>query len=169
MHVLVASMTKDGLDSVEVYKMKSLYKGWLVFRIQQGLALVEPAQVRRLASKRQLSSLLLLLCTTGCYEHEHKQIFVLGTLQGPIFNHATSSLSTFTCFTSFMSITIFTSFNILYRHPKSVRTLQQLNSLYLVTSGVPDRLTKLQNLVGLCVRFCVFHYICHGCLGWIFK
>ena len=31
-----------------------------------------------------------------------------------------------------------------------------MNSLYLVTSGVPDRLTKLQNLVGLCVRSCIF-------------
>ena len=38
------------------------------------------------------------------------------------------------------------------RHPKSVLKLQQLNALYLVTSGVPDRLTRLQNLAGLTVR-----------------
>ena len=44
--------------------------------------------------------------------------------------------------------------NILYRHPNSVRSLQHLNSLYHATSGVPDRLMKLQNLVGLCVRCC---------------
>ena len=38
------------------------------------------------------------------------------------------------------------------RHPKSVQTVQQLNTLYWVTSGVPDRLTKLQNLIGMGVR-----------------
>ena len=31
--------------------------------------------------------------------------------------------------------------------------LQHLNSLYLVTSGVPDKVTRQQNLIGMGVRY----------------
>ena len=79
--------------------------------------------------KQQLSSLQMLRCTTGNLKY--------------LDNH-----NNFTSSTSFN-----THYNSVNRNPRSVQTMAQLNSLYLVTSGVPDRLTKLQNLVGMCVRF----------------
>ena len=47
------------------------------------------------------------------------------------------------------------NFIINNRHPKSVLTIQQLNSLYLATSGASERFTRFQNLVGISVRFVI--------------
>ena len=64
MHVLVASMTKDSVESIQVYKRSyNRYDGKI--RTPGGLALGEDVGARESVSRQLQSSWQMQLCTTG--------------------------------------------------------------------------------------------------------